>query len=152
MTFAEWIDSLHTLAHRTAHMKSLPLLVVVSVSLLFSSVARAEDFTALPFSVSVGGQAAVAKADAAFATIEKPVAANASIEVGAKGDMIIINVVAADEKGTPKEGATPAIIVIQSGNKTTLAKTMDGKKLAPGNYLMAVVAEGKSASVFLKIQ
>jgi len=133
-------------------MKSLPFVVVVAASLLGSSFARAEEFSALPFSVTVGGQAAVAKADAAFATIEKPVAADAALEVGAKGDMIIVNVVAADEKGTPKEGATPAIIVIQSGNKTTLAKTMDGKKLAPGAYLMAVVAEGKSASVFLKIQ
>ena len=72
----------------------------------------------------------MAKADTAFATIEKPVAADAALEVGAKSDMIIVNVVVADEKGTPKEGATPAIIVIQGGGKTTLAKTMDGKKLA----------------------
>jgi hypothetical protein len=83
--------------------------------------------------------------------IEKPVAANAPLEVGAKGDMIIVNVVSANEKGTPVEGATPAIILIQ-GRKTTLDKTMDGAKLAAGNYMMSVVAEGKSASVAFKVQ
>ncbi len=129
------------------------LAVVVSL-LAISNPGRADDFTPLPFSVTIGGQAATVKGEAAkasHATIEKPVAADAAIEVGAKG-MIIINVVAANDQGTPNEGATPAIIVIQSGNKTTLDKTMDGKKLAAGNYLMAVVAEGKTANVFLKVQ
>jgi hypothetical protein len=134
-------------------MKTFSVFLALFASLFLSqSVARADGAASLPFAVSVGGQAAQAKPDAALATIEKPVAADAALEFGAKGDMIIVNVVTADEKGTPVEGATPAIIVVQGGNKTTLAKTMDGKKLATGNYLMAVVAEGKSASVFLKIQ
>ena len=84
--------------------------------------------------------------------IEKPVAADTALEVGAKSGMIIINVVSANDKGQPIEGATPAILVIQTGNKTTLDKTMDGKKLAAGNYHMAVVADGKTASVIFKIQ
>ncbi|HEX8281409.1 MAG TPA: hypothetical protein VF551_08530 [Chthoniobacterales bacterium] len=115
---------------------------------------QANESSTLPFSVSVGGaKARVIGADAVFATLEKPVAPDAPIELGTKGtEMAIINVVAADEKGTPKEGAIPAIIVIQSGTKTSLDKTMDGKKLTPGNYLMAVVAEGKTASVSLKVQ
>jgi len=65
---------------------------------------------------------------------------------------LVINVVAANDQGTPNEGATPAIIVIQGSNKTTLDKTMDGKKLASGNYLLAAVAEGKTASVLFKVQ
>jgi len=79
-------------------------------------------------------------------------AANAALEVGAKSGMIIVNVVTSNEKGDPTEGATPAVLVIQTGNKTTLDKTMDGKKFAPGNYHMAVVADGKTASVIFKIQ
>jgi hypothetical protein len=129
------------------------LIVVMSLG-LFAKICSADDVTPLPFSVTIGGQAAAVKGDAAkaaHATIEKTVAADAALEVGAKG-MIIINVVAANDQGTPNEGATPAIIVIQNGNKTTLDKTLDGKKLAAGNYLMAVVAEGKTASVLLKVQ
>ncbi len=127
------------------------LIAVLTLSAL--SLVRAEGETPLPFSVSIGGQIAQVKAgEANFATIEKPVAADAPLEVGAKAEMIIINVVVADEKGGIKEGATPAIIIIQSGNKTTLDKTMDGKKLAPGNYRLAAVADGKTASVFFKIQ
>ena len=136
-------------------MKNLSLLVLFSLALVLSpSRARSEEITPLPFSVSIGGQAAQVKAGppSNHAEIEKPVAANAPLEVGAKGDMIIINVVAASDKGVPNEGAAPAIIIIQSGNKTTLDKTMDGKKLAPGNYLLAAVAEGKTSTVFFKIQ
>jgi hypothetical protein len=117
--------------------------------------ARAQDNNTLPFSVSIGGQAAAVKAksnDALFATIEKPVPADAPIEVGVKADMTIINVVAADEKGTPAEGATPAILLIQGGSTTALDKTMDGKKLSPGNYLMSIVAAERTARVFFKVQ
>lgn len=149
------IDSCQGTRHTLAPMmkSSLALLILPFLLVAFSAVAAEEDNTALPFSVSIGGQAAAIKAaHATHATIEKPVAADAPLEVGAKGDMIIVNVAAADEKGAPKEGPTPAVILIQGGNKTTLDKTMDGKKLAPGNYLLAAVAEGKTASVFFKIQ
>lgn len=135
-------------------MKNL-LALAFTVAALFSavSIVCAEGETPLPFSVSIGGQAAQAKPDEPnFARIDKPVAANAALEVGAKASMIIVNVTTADEKGVPKEGATPAVIIIQAGNKTTLDKTMDGKKLTPGNYLLAAVADENTASVFFKIQ
>ena len=135
--------------------RSVLLSLLVPAVALAATFARAQGETPLPFSVSIGGMPAQLKTGAAssnHATIDKPVPANAALEVGAKGDMIIINVVTADEKGVPKEGATPAIILIQGGNKTTLDKTMDGKKLAPGNYLLAAVAEGKTADVFFKVQ
>jgi hypothetical protein len=133
-------------------MKPLALFVTLVLSLSPAiAYATEEENTALPFSVSLGGQAAKAVAGSPFAKVEKPVAANAALEVGASG-MIIINIASANEKGEPTEGATPAVIVIQSGNKTTLDKTMDGKKFSPGNYHMAVVADGKTASVAFKIQ
>lgn len=118
--------------------------------------AQTADETPLPFAVTIGGQAAQMKgkaAEANFATVEKPVAPDAAIGLGTKGtEMAIINVTAANEKGAPKEGASPQVILIQSGNKGALDKTMDGKKLTPGNYLMAIVTEGKTASVFLTVQ
>ncbi len=116
----------------------------------------ADDYTPLPFSVSIGGQAAQLKGkaeEATHATIDKPVAANAALEVGAKSDMIIVNVVSANDKGVPTEGAAPAVLIIQgNGGKSSLDKTMDGKKFAAGNYLLTAVADGKSATVFFKIQ
>ncbi len=140
-------------AHHRSTKNLLPVAACLLAVLLAPTPAHSEEVVSLPFSVSIGGQPAKAKDNSAnYATIEKPVAANAALEVGAKGDMIIINVVAASDKGVPTEGATPAIILIQGDNKTTLDKTMDGKKLAPGNYCLAAVAEGKTASVFFKVQ
>lgn len=136
------------------HHRRLVIAAIALIAVALPTI-RAQDNNPLPFSVSIGGQAAEVKAkaaDALFATIEKPVAADAPIDVGVKADMTIINVVAADEKGTPAEGATPAILLIQGGSTTTLDKTMDGKKLSPGNYLMSVVAAERTARVFLKVQ
>lgn len=137
-------------------MKNSPLILIFLTAFALSpAMTRAEDYSPLPFPVSIGGQAAAIKGDAAtatFASIDAPVAANAAVEVDLKADMIICNIVAADEKGTPKEGASPAVLLIQGGNKTTLDKTMGDVKLAPGSYMIAVVAEGKTATVLLKIQ
>ncbi|HMJ06068.1 MAG TPA: hypothetical protein VK474_07405 [Chthoniobacterales bacterium] len=136
-------------------MKTSPLLLSLLALLLGTlAIAQADDYTPLPFPVSIGGQAAQVKGEAAqatHATIARPVATNAALEVGAK-EMIIVNVVTANEKGVPTEGATPAVIIIQKGGKTTLDQTMDGKKLAPGDYTMAIVAEGKTATVLVKIE
>jgi hypothetical protein len=127
--------------------------VLVFAALPLLAFAQSDASGPLPFAVKIGGEAAQTKAGAAFASIEKAVPADAAIEIGTKGaDMSIINVVAADAKGTPKEGATPAVLIIQSGTTTTLAKTMDKQKLAPGNYLMSIVAEGKTASISLQVQ
>ena len=45
-----------------------------------------------------------------------------------------------------------AAILLQGKTKTNLDKTMDGKKLAAGNYLMSVVSEGKTASILVTIK
>ena len=47
---------------------------------------------------------------------------------------------------------TPAVILLQGKTKTNLDKTMDGKTLAAGNYVVSVVSEGKTASILLPIK
>jgi len=104
----------------------------------------------LPFPVSVGGQAA--KDGAPFAKIENPVAADAELSVESKDGMIIVNVNAVNAKNEPVPASAPAVILLQGKTKTNLDKTMDGKKLAAGNYIMSVVSEGKTASILVTIK
>ena len=66
--------------------------------------------------------------------------------------MIIVNVHPVTTKNEPVEGSTPAIILLQGKTKTTIDKTMDGKKLPAGSYLMSVVSEGKTASILFTIK
>src|SRR5215467_9160907 len=125
-------------------MKSVLLFLIAAVPYLL----LASD--SLPFSVSVGGQ--VAKDGTPFAKIESPVTADAELSVQSKDTMIIVNVNAVNAKNEPVPGSTPAVILLQGKSKTNLDKTMDGKKLASGNYVMSVVSEGKTASILLTIK
>ena len=127
-------------------MKRLLLLFIVSAACACSVLAS----DSLPFPVSVGGQSA--KDGTPFAKIEKPVAADAELAVESKESMIIVNVHAVDAKNEPIPDSTPAVILLQGKMKTTLNRTMDGKKLAPGNYILSVVSEGKTASILLTIK
>jgi hypothetical protein len=104
----------------------------------------------LPFPVSVGSQPA--KDGTPFAKIENPVAADAELSVESKDGMIIVNVNAVNAKSEPVPGSTPAVILLQGKTKTNLDKTMDGKKLAAGNYIISVVSEGKTASILFTIK
>ena len=104
----------------------------------------------LPFPVSVGGQAA--KDGTPFAKIEHPVAADAELSIQSKDGMIIVNVHAVNAKNEQVPDSTPAVILLQGKSKTNLDKTMDGKKLAAGNYVMSVVSEGKTASILVTIK
>lgn len=112
------------------------------------------EVTFLPFGVKVGGQQAVAESkDAAFARIEKPVTADAEIEVATEKGMVIINAFPADEKGNPVEnGGQPAVIMTQNDNKLKLNNTMDNKPLPAGKYIMNIVAFGKTARVFFEVK
>ena len=104
----------------------------------------------LPFPVSVGGQAA--KDGTPFAKIQNPVVADAELSVESKDGMIIVNVNAVNVKNEPVPGSAPAVILLQGKTKTNLDRTMDGKKLAAGNYIMSVLSEGKTASILLTIK
>ncbi len=124
------------------------LLSFFVISAIFPCALFASD--SLPFSVSIGGQAA---ADGTpFAKIEKPVAPDAELSVNSKSDMIIVNVNPVTAKNEPVAGSTPAVILLQGKTKTNIDKTMDGKKLPAGNYLMSVVSEGKTASILFTIR
>jgi hypothetical protein len=89
---------------------------------------------------------------APFAKIENPVAADAERSVESKDGMIIVNVNAVNAKNEPVPGSAPAVILLQGKTKTNLDKTMDGKKLAAGNYITSVVSEGKTASILVTIK
>ena len=104
----------------------------------------------LPFPVSLGGQAA--KDGTPFAKIENPVAADAELAVESKSDMIIVNVNMVTAKNEPVQGSTPAVILLEGKTKTNIDKTMDGKKLPAGNYIMSVVSEGKTANILFTIK
>jgi hypothetical protein len=106
----------------------------------------------LPFPVSLGGQAATYKAGEAFAKVAKPVKNDAAIEVSAKADMVIINVSKTNEKGEPDAAGQPAVILLQGTNKGALNGSMDKRKFEAGNYIMSVVAGGKTASILFKIE
>lgn len=118
------------------------------ISVAFTCGLFASD--SLPFPVSVGGQAA--KDGTPFAKIDNPVAADAELSVESKSGMIIVNVNHVNAQHEPVQGSTPAVILLQGKTKTNIDKTMDGKKLAAGNYLMSVVSEGKTASILLTIK
>ena len=126
----------------------MKLLLFFIVSAAFPYALFASD--SLPFPVSVGGQAA--KDGTPFAKIENPVRADAELSVQSKDAMIIVNMNAVNAKNEPVPGSTSAVILLQGKNKTNLDKTMDGKKLATGNYIMSVVSEGKTASILVTIK
>jgi hypothetical protein len=127
-------------------MKRLLLFFFMSAAFAYGLFAS----DSLPFPESVGGQAA--KDGAPFAKIENPVAADAELSVESKDGMIIVNVHAVSAKNEPAPDSTPAVILLQGKTKTNLDKTMDGKKLAAGNYVMSVVSEGKTASIHVTIK
>jgi len=132
-------------------MKILPFSFLIAILLGFAQL-HAQDTTALPFAVSVGGQAAVYKAGEPFARLAKPVKNDAAIEVTTGAAMTIINVSKVNEKGEPVPGGSPAVILLQNTNKGSLAGTMDKQKLAAGSYLLSVVADGKTASILFSIE
>jgi len=133
-------------------MKTL-LLALLGLVTFGLHASRAQGDGSLPFPVSLGGQAATYKKGEPFAKIAQPVKNNAAIEVTAKGgELIIINVNKTNSKGEPAPGGTPAVILLQGTNKGSLDGTMDKSKLAPGDYLLSVVAEGKTATIQFKVE
>ena len=64
-----------------------------------------------------------------------------------------VNIFAADERGNARPDAQPIVIMIQTGNKTTLDEAMNGSKLTPGRYVMNVVSPSKgTARVFFTVR
>jgi hypothetical protein len=134
------------------HIMKTLLLALFSILSLGLVTSSAQDAGALPFAVSLGGQAATYKKGEPFAKVANAVKNDAAIEVTANGNPIIINVNKTDAKGGPVPGASPAIILLQGTNKGSLAGTMDKSKLAAGNYMLSVVADGKTATILFKVE
>ena len=127
-------------------MKRLLLFFILSAAIPYGLFAS----DSLPFPVSVGGQAA--KDGTPFAKIENPVAADAELAVESKSDMIIVNVHMLTAKNEPVQDSEPAVILLAGKTKTNIDKTIDGKKLPAGNYIMSVVSEGKTANILFTIK
>ena len=131
------------------HIRMKPLTLTLLTTSLLALRAWAGD--SLPFAVTVGGQAA--KDGVPFAKLTEPVAANAAIEIGAKADLIIINVHKAKADGSPAEGGPqPAVILLQNTSKGALDQTMDKQKFAPGKYFLSISAGEKTASIQFSIK
>lgn len=130
-------------------MKSFVTRSVLVLVAVFCAVAvQAEDFTPLPFPVKIGGHSPKVDDVKKIGVVAEAVASDAELEVTVKDNaMVICNIVAANEKGDVKEGAIPAILIIQKSSKTALNKTMDNKALAAGTYRINIVADGKTAIV-----
>ena len=117
--------------------------------LVCAGVARALE---LPFGVSIGGHAAKDEGRPdGIAVIKDAVDPAAEIVIDAKTDMIILNVFAANDDGSPKEGAQPAVIIMQGKNKAGLDQTMDKKPLADGFYRLNAVAGEKTSIVIFRV-
>ena len=134
----------------SSQLKNLGCGLCAVLALGFAS-ARAQD-GALPFPVSVGGQAATYNAGQPFAKVAKPVKNDAPIEVSAKADMVIININKTNAKGEAEAGGQPAVILLQGTNKGALNQSIDKRKFEAGNYILSVVAGGKTASILFQIE
>jgi hypothetical protein len=132
-------------------MESIPFALLALLAVSLASACAQED-GALPFPVSIGGQAATYKKSEPFARLAKPVKNDAVIEVTTKAPMTIINVNKTNDKGEVAPNGNPAIIILQNTNKGSLAGAMDKSKIAPGSYAMSVVADGKTATILFKIE
>ncbi|MFK7910660.1 MAG: hypothetical protein AB8F34_08655 [Akkermansiaceae bacterium] len=107
-----------------------------------------------PFDVTIDGQKAAMQEDnTLFAVIEKPVKADALLEIGKEAPSIIINAFAVNEKGEVMQpGQQPAIIFANKTTSTKLSATIDKKPLKPGRYLANIVANGGTSRVVFVIE
>lgn len=114
-----------------------------------AQVARAVE---LPFPLSIGGHAArdEGRLDAA-AVVREAVDSKAEVVIQAQAEMVILNISAANDDGSPKAGARTAIIMAQGTNKLRLDQTLDKKPLAAGLYRMTATAADATAIVLFRI-
>ncbi len=106
----------------------------------------------LPFGVEVDGNSAVSHT-AVAALIEEPVDADSEIVCDIVNDDIIqIGFLPCDKEGIVVSGKKPSVLIIRTGNTTTLDKTFDGKKLTSGFYLMDVTCGDKTSRIVVEVK
>lgn len=130
---------------------------LILISLLLAPLLNAQDGqrpVLYPFDVTIGGQKAVMQeGNILFAVIEKPVKANAVLEIDKEAPMLIINAFAVNEKGEVMQpGQQPAVILANKAKSVMLNATMDKKPLRPGRYLANVVAHGGTSRVVFVVE
>lgn len=137
-------------------MKTLILFSLFLVSSLSAQENALENKRPLlyPFDVTIGGQkATMQEGNILFAVIEKPVKADALLEIEKVSPLLIINAFAVNEKGEVMlPGQQPAAIFAQNVKSTKLNATMDKKPLKPGRYLANVVAHGGTSRVVFVVE
>jgi hypothetical protein len=106
-----------------------------------------------PFEVTLGGQKAeIGEWGDLFAVVKVPVKADAVLSLEKEAPMLIVNAFPCKEDGTIlMDGAPAAVIFANQTKEVKLDATMDKKKLAPGTYLMNVVANGKTSRVVFTV-
>ena len=128
-------------------------MLALAIAVMGSAALHAEEDNMVAFPVKIGGQSPKIDAVKKIGVIADAVAADAEIEVTVKDNaMVICNIVATDDKGDVKEGAAPAILLMQKTSKSALNQTMDKKALAAGNYRINVVADGKTTIINFKVK
>lgn len=124
------------------------LALIASVLPVFS----AEPPANYPFEVTLGGQKATVKTqDDLFALVAEPVQGNATLTLAEKSQMLVINAFPCKEDGTVQMDRPVAIVFAQDTNEVKLDDTFDKQKLAPGMYLMNVVAHQKTSRVVFTV-
>lgn len=106
-----------------------------------------------PFDVTLGGhKAEIGAWGDLFAVVKVPVKADAVLAIDKEAPILIVNAFPCKEDGTIlMEGAPAAVIFANKVKEVKLDATMDKKKLAPGTYLMNVVANGNTSRVVFTV-
>lgn len=106
-----------------------------------------------PFPVTVGGQAAVLEEEAQlFAVVPEPVKAGDELHIGESSALLIVNAFACKADGSVLQNGPPAAIIFAKETAVVkLGQTMDQKALAPGTYLLNIVAHNATSRVLLTV-
>ncbi|NNM28951.1 MAG: hypothetical protein HKO57_05480 [Akkermansiaceae bacterium] len=105
-----------------------------------------------PFDVEVDGRLAVMpEGNTLFAVVRQPVQAGAAVTLEKPSPLLVINAFPCKEDGTVLEGQPAGVIFARETNEVKLDATIDKKPLAPGTYLMNVVAHGKTSRVVFTV-
>ena len=123
-------------------MRALKVLLTLLV-LSLAAVAQ----SALPFSVTLNGQAAEKiESDPDYAHFKEAVAPGAKIAVvGPSGQMVIVNITSTDSKGNPSPNAEEIVLMFNAGESKSLDDNMTAQKLAPGWYTANVICSPTGA-------
>ena len=135
--------------------KGFVMKTIFTLMLCLIAIVHAEEERPLlyPFDVTLGGHKAVmGDWGELFAVVKEPVKPDAILAIEAEAPMLIVNAFPCKEDGTIlMDGAPAAVIFAQTTAEVKLDATMDKKKLAPGTYLMNVVANGKTSRVVFTV-